>query len=888
MNSGKTLSNTASKEEKTREIRKKLREQEMLRQRRIVQEQRREESRRALVEEQQQKMKQQWQTKNKMKQEVNHSRKRSVDQIQSDWKHGIMVKIMREDESRIRKLGEARDILRKEKDDAYYDKVVGHLRQMEEKMLKDKKQLPAGPDKVYTELWYRQEKLFRALGERSLQEIKNMLAFTPTILQVKAKKVYQDYPPHRHMQKLLNDLVAGKITEQFFYKESSELVKKMSPSRIIEHHRREEASTSGPLSLMKVSSQPLIDRFTIAWSAAKLDGERALTVAERVVANTLRQAQSVYSQLMQGSSADLTLLTIGSLDQLQEKVSQQLRERSSSSGTSISLTGLEHVHFSERDIVRPRPLDSGQQFSELKKVLDRPPTPIPSEEHLRIITENQQLVDEITLQSEKFLQQKMSKERITSPKDLARRMPPPSSPTSTREKLKRTMMEKLEDLRRQMKKGDKHKTQVSESVLELIPRMDPTHRENFVSDMAKLVSEVIGATMKQAETIMTDAIKATSEGLGKHDADESEADTTMKPPDQTKEGDTDTDKKSSAQAFHPVFGASDLGVNSSVVVGSLAAYSVKHSSGETGHEGHDHRPPVSHMRTFFKQRASLAAPPTTKLIRVDRKRHSMPATLPICMDPTQMHGRNSFMSLVQPDLKTVAEFRDKTRSQVEAVLRDHSAFGNVTLEEAPDSDEEEEEVGSTDPSAGRPQLPPALVMPADAPGEAADTVGELLAGPVLPRVTPSMPTYRRPSLATGIMQPARSLTASRMLIQCDSDPRLSLRTSTAEIQVDIQQHSHQCPDHDAEAESEDELRKLESSALGFDNVERTSSDTHVERQRSEMVTEVVPARRAGSVDGEPLLVVGGADSDDELELRVLGEKKEGGEVTAAPPEPEQQ
>ncbi|KAF0302763.1 hypothetical protein FJT64_025162 [Amphibalanus amphitrite] len=645
----------------------------------------------------------------------------------------------------------------------------------------------------------------------------------------------------------------------------------MSPSRIIEHHRRQEASKTGSYSLMKVSSQPLIDRYTISWSAAKLDGDRAREVAERVVTSTLRQAESVYSQLMEGSSADLTLLTIGSLDKLEKKMSEQLKRRRS--GTSE--VSLDHVHFSERNIVCPRPLESNLQFSELKTVANRPPTPIPSEEHLRIVTENQQLVDEITIQSEKFLHEKMKEERISSPKDLAKHMPLTPSLTDTRDRLKTTMMEKLSEMRHHVKKDGKYMSQIPESAMELIPRMDDTRRESFVGDMAKLVSDIIGTTMKQAETIMKDAIQATRENLSKPDGDDG-----GKQDDGADDEGTQANKRIS-QDFKPVFGSQELHVDVNVVDGSLAAYSVRHSAGQTGHEDHGHRPPVSHLRMFFKQRASLAAPPTAKLVRVDRKRHSMPATLPTCMDPTQMHGRNSFLSLVKPDLQTVAEFRDKTCSQVEAVLRDHSAFGAVQIESPPTSDGEDEEL--LGPPKEQSHLPPALVVSTDAPGEALDQLTELPAGSEhSPRMSPSLPVYRRtPSVAAEPVRPTHSVTASRMLITCDSDPRLSLRTSTAELSVDLHGHSMHCIDHEAEGEPEEELRRLESSALGFGELERTSSEPRVEGSTAELV----PVRRSGSADGGPLLMDRN-DSDNELELRVRGNLATE-ETEAAEPDPAQ-
>lgn len=861
----------------------------MLRNRRIVEEQRREETRKALVEEQQQRMKQQWQTRNKMKQEANHARKRSVDQCQEDWKHNIMVKIMREDEARIRQLGESREVVKREKDDVYYNKVMGHLRDLEENQFKSKDpQLREGPDKVYTELWYRQEKLFKALGERSLNDVKEMLAFAPTILQVKPKKIYQDYGPHKMMQQLLNDLVAKKITEHFFFKESAELVKKMGPAQIIEHYRRQEASRHGTRRLLKVSSQPAIDRFVVAWSAERLGEDRARSVAAQVVADALRHAGTVYSRLMEGSSADLALLGISALDAAADS-----RQQVDASGVSI---GDDHVHFSDRSVTRPRPLASGQTFSDLKPAFERPATPIPGEERSHVpplglgMSESMQaLVEEIAYQAEKRLRERLKRDGVRRGKEDDQ-VPVSSSLEDSRDKLRQSVLEKLESIRKQVKGDGKHLQDIPESVHELVPPMQGDDRDKFISDMSRVVSEIIGTTLKQAQNIMVEALNTIQ---GKEvpmtgASYDSEEDMGGAVPETSARGEGAADEKerkySKSVQFMPVFGGKDLNLDPCVLISSLAAISVKHSSDRLGHEDHGHIPPVSHMKEFFKNRTSMPIISTTSRTPLtERKRMSLPTVLPECMDSNKMHGRHSFMTVMRPDLKILPEYRSKTQRQVEDVLQDHSLFGRAqelspTISEEDVLHSEDLDHADDEIAPGRESRPPAVVE-STVDSERRDSVAELpasghgLRAPAgAPRHAVSMPLKwaeqgdsaggERPSPALKAMQ-TRSLTASRMMLRCDSDPRLSLRTSTGELHVDIKNHSMECFDHEAYEEPEEELRRIESSALGI-TADRTASEGEVaEHEQTEDV-----ARRSGSADGGAVLHAHAVDSDDETELRV--------------------
>lgn len=877
-----------SKEEKNRAIRKKLLEQQMLRNRKIVAQQRREESRKALVEEQQQKMKQQWQTKNHMKQEANHARRRIIDQGREDRKHGIMVKLMREDEERIRQLGESRDIEQREKDDAYYTKVVKSLREMEENTTASKaSDLLEGPDKVYTELWYRQERLMKALSDRSLSDIKALLAFSPTILQVRTKKIFEEYGPHQNMQKLLNELIADRITEKFFFAEAGELAKQMSPARIIEHYRRTRANNDSTRRLMRVSSQPVIDRFTISWSAEKPDEDHARTIANRIVSDTMRLAKGVFSRLMQGSSCNLQLLGIGSLD-IQAEVQ---RQRTCS---AVSLEG-EHVQFSDRKMEFERPLEPGQHASYLKPVGGRPSTPIPSEERLRrvfvmmpaVSGSSLQLVEEITVQAERQLLQNLQSQG--SGKDPAKNMSSTPSMLAAREQLRNSVMEKLEKLQ-------KAKTDTSSESEPLdIYSMSEKERNHFIKDVSKLVSDMVGSTLAQARGVLKKALSVTHGKLS-----EMLAQGTIEPNDQamvitpTKQDDPE-DNVDKAPDFAPTFGGRRLTLNSSVLLSSLAAVSVQHSEDRLGHEDHTHAPPVSHMAEFIKSRGSLPAISTAPLLGLKMsKRLSMPTTLPECMDSNTMKNRHSFMCVQNPDLQILPEYRDKTQRQVEQVLLDHATFSKAHELASPISEEcvvihaedpEEDPEGEHEPSE---TIPPAEVTSeqTEEPAyEPKSKFSKLLAKGGLklprdhPRSTASMPLPKLTALSSSsfghipLSHPTCSLTASRMVLRCDSDPKLSLRTSTAEVSVSIDGHSELCIEHVSEKETPAKLDAVESQALGI------SADHSTSEKQLVVASPDSEAHRAGSEELTGTGCVtqqaecGGQDSEDETELQVRSPSK---------------
>ncbi|KAF0297229.1 hypothetical protein FJT64_005303 [Amphibalanus amphitrite] len=391
-------------------------------------------------------------------------------------------------------------------------------------------------------------------------------------------------------------------------------------------------------------------------------------------------------------------------------------------------------------------------------------------------------------------------------------------------------------------------------------------------------------TLKQAQELMQEAIKTTPNGQtgpekmsADEDSDEFESvssamlDETL-PDDQLEgtEGEQDT--------FRPRFGDDELHLSQTVAAGGLAAISVKHSEDGGGHKGHSHAPPVSHMKQFFKNRASMPAISTRAESSgaARSQRHSMPAALPECMDPGQLHGRHSFLSVTQPDVKALPEYRHKTQRQVESVLHEHSAFGRLQqLCASPVGSDDgsvlvSEDLGQPDeeivPTARRRR------QPLPAAGEEDDALSELPPTDEdhgrrgAPRTVASVPTALRaaaaapaPSAATAKTQ---SLT-SRVMLRCDSDPRLSLRTSTAEVHVDVHEHSAQCDQHQSHHEEAAELQVLESSAFGI-SAERTVSESGAVGAGPAAAAD---ARRSGSADGGPL-THSDIDSDDEAELRV--------------------
>ncbi|XP_043239194.1 uncharacterized protein LOC122390366 [Amphibalanus amphitrite] len=745
------------------------------------------------------------------------------------------------------------------------------------------------------DLLNRQDRLFRALGERNVAEILGFLDLTPESILVSQKPMYEQYSPHVQMKKMIHDLQSRSVTEEIFYKEAADLVKMMNPAQIVRHIAMCAASAAATRRILKVTSKPVAaDRFGLTWSTERPSRDSVASLAVRLVDGAIGQARNVHAYLTAGSQVNLSQLGIGNPDPL-----VAVPRHISVGVLTIEPYSDEHVSFSDKSTVLRRPLEGGLAVADLKPVLDRPPTPIPDAERVqrksrerleRIEAESaiieakkkaRELVKEIRKDSEKRLRRRLKQEGVKHERKLLEDIKRVMLSENSSERLKDRVYTRLADWKAIESERNQHLARVVESISDLVPHVVGAQKDRFIRSISRQMSSIVAMTLKQAQELMQEAIKTTNSQTGPEkmsadeDSDEFESvssamlDETL-PDDQLEgtEGEQDT--------FRPRFGDDELHLSQTVAAGGLAAISVKHSEDGGGHKGHSHAPPVSHMKQFFKNRASMPAISTTAESSgaARSQRHSMPAALPECMDPGQLHGRHSFLSVTQPDVKVLPEYRHKTQRQVESVLHEHSAFGRLQqLCASPAGSDDGSVLVSEDLGQPDEELVPTARrrrQPLPAAGEEDDALSELPPTDEdhgrrgAPRTVASVPTALRapaaaPSAATGKTQ---SLT-SRVMLRCDSDPRLSLRTSTAEVHVDVHEHSAQCDQHQSHHEEAAELQVLESSAFGI-SAERTVSESGAVGAGPAAAAD---ARRSGSADGGPL-THSDIDSDDEAELRV--------------------
>ena len=842
-------------------------------------------------------------------------RQRNADQAEVNVKQDTTNRASQRESVVFRTLEQARDILMAMKDG------VGEtaLRAMTQAATSGNVAQDADTDPLdalFLELLNRQDRLFRALGERNVEEISSFLELVPMSLLLDHRPTFKQYSPHVRLKKMVDDLLSKSVTEDVFFREAAGLVKLMNPTQIVRHIGMCVASMTAPRRILRVISKSVADdRFGLTWLSERPSRDKVMPLASRLVDDAIEQARTVHNYLTRESDVNLSLLGIGSPDPL-----AAAPRHVSVGDLTIEPYNDEHVSFSTKSVVLRRPLEDGLAVADLKPVLDRPPTPIPDAERVRgksrerlerleaesAIMEAKrkarELVQEIRQDSEKRVRRRMKQHGLKHEEKLFEDVKKTMLTESYSEKLKDQVYTRLADWKETESERNRHLARVVESISDLVPHVVGAQRDRFVRSISRQVSSIVAATLKEAQEIMKEAITATRAEANTEadnlddDSDEFESVSSAfigdaKPEDQLGESlDLEQEER---DTFKPIFGGDELHLSHNVMASGLAAISVKHREDGHGHEGHSHAPPVSHMKQFFKSRASMpaiSALSDSSAAAGRQKRHTMPAALPECMDPSQLHGRHSFLSVTQPDVKTLPEYRHKTQRQVEAVVQEHSVFGRLQqLAGSPPVSDDETELVSEDlgrpdeeivPKFRRQRQPlPVAEVPLD---EERDSVSELpptdederrresprpvASSPVTHQsVDPEESSTLSSSAATTKTQ---SLTPSRMMLRCDSDPRLSLRTSTAEVHVDVHEHSAFCEHHESHDEAAAELQVLESSAFGI-NAERTASTSRL--AGSEAV--VTGVRRSGSADGGQLMH-SDIDSDDETELRVQHPKKD--------------